>query len=138
LRTLRPLFSKRELTSGNRTYADWAASIHHLLEAAGWAQLSHLDSVEFQTRRKWETALDELATLDFDGTRVSFSGALAALERIAAETLFAPESRHAPIQIMGPLESAGSSFDAVWFLRANDLDWPHACAKSPASLAPAA
>ena len=25
---------------------------------------------------------------------------------------------------MGPLESAGSSFDALWFLRANDLAWP--------------
>jgi probable DNA repair protein len=38
--------------------------------------------------------------------------------------LFAPESRHAPIQIMGPMESSGSSFDALWFLGADDLSWP--------------
>ena len=92
-------------------------------------------STEFQTRRKWESALDELATLDFDsrsdGTRVRFAAALAALERIATKTLFAPESRHAPVQIMGPLESAGSSFDAVWFLRANDLAWPAKPAPNP-------
>ena len=37
-------------------------------------------SVEFQTRRKWESALDELATLDFDGVPVEFGQALKALE----------------------------------------------------------
>ena len=38
--------------------------------------------------------------------------------------MFAPESREAPVQVMGPLEAAGSTFDAVWFLRAGDLTWP--------------
>jgi probable DNA repair protein len=130
LRSLR-FFDRRDLATAERTHADWTAVIHYLLEAAGWAIPAHLDSVEFQTRRKWETALDELATLDFDSARVSFADALAALERITAETLFAPESRHAPIQIMGPLESAGSTFDAVWFLRANDSAWPAPSAPNP-------
>jgi probable DNA repair protein len=111
-----------------RSHADWAATFHELLDTAGWAAPSRDSSTEFQTRRKRESALDELATLDFDsrtnGARVRFATALDALERIAAQTLFAPESRHSPIQIMGPLESAGSSFDAIWFLRANDLAWP--------------
>jgi probable DNA repair protein len=113
LSALRPLFLRRDLLTAQQTHADWAATFHELLDAAGWA------------------ALDELATLDFDsafnsrsdGTRVPFAAALAALERIATQTLFAPESRHAPIQIMGPLESAGSRFDAVWFLGASDLAW---------------
>jgi probable DNA repair protein len=130
LRALAPLITRREL-GGERTHADWAAAIHKLLEAAGWAPLANLDSIEFQTRSKWDGALDELATLDFDGTRISFANALAALERIAAETLFAPESRHAPIQIMGPLESAGSTFDAIWFLRGNDHAWPASAAPNP-------
>ena len=130
LRALR-FFDRRDLATAERTHADWTAVIHDLLEAAGWAIPAHLDSVEFQTRRKWETALDQLATLDFDSARVSFADALAALERIAAETLFAPESRHAPIQIMGPLESAGSTFDAIWFLRANDSSWPTPTSPNP-------
>lgn len=117
------------------SYAAWAATFHELLEAAGWASPAQLDSVEFQTRTKWEDTLDELTTLDFDsrtdGARVSFPEALTALERIAAESLFAPESRHAPIQIMGPLELAGSTFDAIWFLRANDLAWPTASSPNP-------
>ncbi len=139
LSALRPLFLRRDLLTAERTHADWAATFHELLDAAGWAAPGRDNSVEFQTRRKWESALDELATLDFDsafdsradGTRIRFATALAALERIATQTLFAPESRHAPIQIMGPLESAGSSFDALWFLGVDDLAWPSNPAPNP-------
>jgi ATP-dependent helicase/nuclease subunit B len=131
LRSLIALTNKRDLVMAERSHADWAATIHDLLEAAGWAVSNRENSIEFQTRRKWESALDELATLDFDGLRVNFAYALAALERIAAQTLFAPESRHAPIQIMGPLESSGSTFDALWFLRAGDLSWPSTPSPNP-------
>jgi probable DNA repair protein len=130
LRALRSFLNKGHLT-GDRSHADWAAIIHDLLEAAGWAPASRDTSIEFQTRRKWESALDELATLDFDGLPVSFKLALSALERIATRTLFAPESRRAPIQIMGPLESADSTFDAIWFLCAGDLSWPTTSTPSP-------
>jgi probable DNA repair protein len=135
LSALRPLFLRRDLLTAERTHAEWAATFHELLDAAGWAAPGRDCSTEFQTRRKWQSALDELATLDFDsrsdGTRVPFAAALAALERISAQTLFAPESRHAPIQIMGPLESAGSRFDALWFLGASDLAWPARPAPNP-------
>jgi ATP-dependent helicase/nuclease subunit B len=133
LRHLRTSLTKQDFADSNRsrTHADWAATIQELLDAAGWAATTQLDSIEFQTRRKWESALDELAMLDFDSVRVPFAAALPALERIANQTLFAPESRHAPIQIMGPLESAGSSFDAIWFLSANDLAWPSSSAPHP-------
>jgi probable DNA repair protein len=139
LSALRPLFLRRDLLTAERTHAEWAATFHELLDAAGWAAPRRDSSVEFQARRRWQSALDELATLDFDsafesrsdGTRVRFAAALAALERISAQTLFAPESRHAPIQIMGPLESAGSRFDAVWFLGSSDLAWPARTAPNP-------
>ena len=85
---MRPLFADRDLASVERTYSDWTATMRKLLEAAGWAVASHLDSVEFQMRCKWESTLDELTTLDFADKRVSFAAALNALETIAAETLF--------------------------------------------------
>jgi hypothetical protein len=87
--------------------------MRELLEAAAWGPGTGETSVEFQMRRKWESALDELATLDFDGVQVEFVQALEALERIARQTTFAPESRDAPVQVMGPLEAAGGSFDAA-------------------------
>ncbi len=99
-----------------RAHAEWAEAMRELLAVAAWGSGSQETSVEFQTRRKWESALDELATLDFDGAQVEFVQALEGLERIARQTTFAPESRDAPVQVMGPLEAAGGSFDAVWFL----------------------
>jgi ATP-dependent helicase/nuclease subunit B len=114
-----------------RPHAAWAKGIRELLESAVWGSDAGETSVEFQTRRKWESALDELATLDFNGVEVEFTQALAALERIARQTTFAPESRDAPVQVMGPLEAAGGTFDAVWFLRAGDLSWPAVAAANP-------
>jgi probable DNA repair protein len=114
-----------------RTKAAWAEEMREFLHAAALGSGAQETSVEFQTRRKWEGALDELATLDFDGVEVEFEQALNALERIARQTTFAPESREAPVQVMGPLEAAGSSFDAVWFLRAGDLSWPSIAGANP-------
>ncbi|GGG83350.1 PD-(D/E)XK nuclease family protein [Edaphobacter dinghuensis] len=123
LRTLL-VVSKRLGKNTQRSHAEWAEAMRELLAAAAWGAGRGEDSVEFQTRRKWESVLDELSTLDFDGQRVSFLQALDALARIAQQTMFAPESREAPVQIMGPLEAAGSTFDAIWFMRSGDLAWP--------------
>lgn len=130
LTALRNAFGAPELPL-LRTHGEWAETIADMLSAAGWAPTTHLDSAEFQTRRKWESALDDLATLDFDDQRVPFVNALSSLEHIVQRTLFAPESHHAPVQIMGPLESAGSTFDAIWFLRANDQEWSTLSSPNP-------
>jgi ATP-dependent helicase/nuclease subunit B len=107
-----------------RTHAEWTERMRELLDSAAWAADSQETSFEFQVRHKWESALDEISTLDFDGVTIDLDQALADLERIARQTMFAPESRDAPVQIMGPLESAGANFDAVWFLRAGEFSWP--------------
>lgn len=114
-----------------RTHAAWTDLIRERLQAARWGRGEGEDSVEFQARQKWESTLDELATLDFDGVRVTFAQALGELERLTQQTMFAPESHHAPVQVMGPLEAAGSSFDALWFLGAGDLGWPVKSAVNP-------
>ena len=130
LRAMRPV-AKRLQGMTARTNAEWAEGMRELLEAAAWGSRVQETNAEFQARRKWESALDELATLDFDGVQVEFVQALEALERIARQTTFAPESRDAPVQVMGPLEAAGGTFDAVWFMRAGDLSWPAVAAASP-------
>jgi len=114
-----------------RSHTEWSERMRELLAAAHWGAADVESSVEFQVRAKWESALDELATLDFDGDRVPFTEALDSLERIAGATVFAPKSHESPVQVMGPLEAAGSTFDAVWFLRAGDLTWPVAASSSP-------
>jgi ATP-dependent helicase/nuclease subunit B len=123
LRLMRTAISKLQGLNA-RSHAEWTERMRELLDSAAWGPASQETSLEFQTRRKWESALDELSTLDFDGVSVELEQALAELERIARQTMFAPESRGAPVQVMGPLEAAGATFDAVWFLRAGELGWP--------------
>jgi probable DNA repair protein len=131
LRAMRRVAAARLNSADRRSHAEWTERMQELLQAAGWGASESEDSVEFQTRRRWESALDELATLDFDGQRVGFAQALEGLVRIARQTVFAPESRDAPVQVMGPLEAAGGSFDAVWFLRGGDLSWPVSIGANP-------
>ncbi len=131
LRRLRQVVARLFAKDDALTYGEWAGGMRDLLEAAGWAAGRDEDSIEFQTRQKWESALDELATLDFRGVRVRFGTALDAVERIARQTMFAAESRAVPVQVMGPLEAAGVRFDAVWFLGAGEMTWPMAATASP-------
>ena len=124
LHSLHRVASKLLSDNKPKSFADWADAIRELLHSADWASATPDSSIEFQTRRKWESALDELATLDFEGSRITFPQALDHIGQIAQRTLFAPESREAPIQIISPQEAAGSRFDALYFLRASDLAWP--------------
>ena len=119
-----------EITSQN-SHAAWADHFRALLEAAGWTPATSRDSLSFQTHRRWESALDELSTLDFEGASITAAEALRALTRIAREAIFAPESRRAPIQVLGPLEPGGVPFDALWFVSADDQSWPQLSSGSP-------
>ncbi|HXB62512.1 MAG TPA: PD-(D/E)XK nuclease family protein [Acidobacteriaceae bacterium] len=127
----------RQRKTAPASYSGWMEHAAALLAAAGWPGASArdderpLDSTEFQLQDRWQEMLDEITTLDFTGERVDFATALAAIERAAAETLFAPQSHNAPVQIMGALESAGSTFDSIWFLGATDMKWPAAARTHP-------
>ena len=119
------------IQSGAQTHAFWADAFAAILEAAGHTRSANLDSIAFQTERRWQSALDTLATLDFNGTRIHAAEAIHSLAHIAAQTIFAPETTHAPIQILGPLELGGQPFDALWFLSADDRTWPATPALNP-------
>jgi probable DNA repair protein len=118
-------------------YNAWAESFRTLLEAARWSDHAASSSLAFQQHRRFQGALDELATLDFAAQQPdapalpAASAALAAFTRILQQTIFARQSEHAPVQIMGPLELGGTRFDALWFLGADDLAWPATPAPSP-------
>jgi probable DNA repair protein len=102
-----------------RTHAEWAELFRKMLEAAIPGPQADTELI-----RSWDSALDELATLDFDGTRPTAMTALETLKAIALKITFAPRSNEAPIQILGPLEVGGVTFDALWFLGADDTAWP--------------
>lgn len=104
-------------------YAAWTEAFRAVLDAVGWAHLSSSESDALQ-RQRWDNALDELATLDFDGARVDAMHAIGALASIAQQTIFSPRTTEAAIQILGPVELGGTTFDALWFLGADEVSWP--------------
>jgi ATP-dependent helicase/nuclease subunit B len=107
-----------------RTHSASTDLVRSLLKTAGWPGPRPADSYQFQAQIRWERLLDDVALLDFDGTRLRFSALTELLEQQAGNTIFAPESRDAPVQIMGSLESSGQQFDALWFSGADDRHWP--------------
>src|ERR1700694_1347501 len=112
----------REL--GEKTPSEWARHFSALLEAAGFPGERAADSEEFQTRAKWHEVLGEFARLDRVSKPIKIKPALKILQRLCADTLFQPESREAPIQVLGILESTGLRFDCLWVSGLTDEAWP--------------
>ena len=110
---------------------DWADLIPRLLEDLAWPGAHPLSSAQFQAHHRFQQAVDSAGSLGFDGRRIHWHDWLSILARTLDQTLYAPESRNAPIQIAGPAESAGLSANAIWFLGANEDTWPAAGSTHP-------
>ncbi len=124
LTALQQAITANRVLDQSRPPSVWTDLVNHLLDRAARPGQRPADSVAFQAMQRWQRLLDDLALLDFDGTHYSWSDFLDHLDAHARETIFAPESHDAPIQIMGPFESSGQQFDALWFLRTDDATWP--------------
>ncbi len=120
-----------EQARSRKSPMDWAEFVPNLLQMIGWPGARPLSSEEFQVLRRWELALKSCAALGFDGRLIPWPEFMIALADALDETLFAPESRDAPIQIAGPSESAGLDSDAIWFLGASEDAWPAAGTTHP-------
>ncbi len=123
-------YARANLT-GMQSPHSWARHFSQLLEAAGFPGERVLDSAEFQTRAKWYEILGEFALLERVMPRLSCAQALARLRRLAADTLFQPESGAAPVQVLGVLEAAGLEFDHLWVSGLTDDAWPLAARPNP-------
>jgi probable DNA repair protein len=103
---------------------EWAEQPPRFLESLHFATSTPLSSAEFQALRRWHQVVETCGSLGFDGRRIAWPDFLSILARTLDATLFAPESRDAPIQIAGPAESAGLTADAIWCLGATEDAWP--------------
>jgi probable DNA repair protein len=130
---------RRSLQAGRRllpqndslNFAQWVDVAEKVLDAVHWPGAHPLQSEDFQVQARWSQLLDSVSALAFDGRKAAYSEFLEVLERQARQTIFAPESRDAAVQIMGPFEAAGLTFDALWFLGADDASWPAAARRHP-------
>ncbi len=109
---------------GAKRPSEWGRAISELLDAIGFPGERALDSAEFQTLEKLREAIAGFAALERVAGRMRFEEAYARLARIAADTLFQPETQEVPIQVLGVLESAGLEFDHLWVMGLTEEAWP--------------
>ena len=114
---------RQELTP-HQMPSDWAASFSGLLEAMGWPGAGPLDSVQFQTIKKWHELLSDFAGLDSVLGSIGLEAAVGRLYRLASTGQFQPESDPAPVQILGLFETSGLVFDRLWIMGMHDAAWP--------------
>ncbi len=130
------LVENKKILVNTRPASAWSELVAVLLEQVGWPGQRTADSIQFQALERWQRLLDEIALLDFDDTTYSWVDFVGLLERHARQSIFAAESQDAPIQVMGPLESSGQQFDAIWFIGTDGANWPRRARLHP--LLPAA
>lgn len=104
----------------------WADTFDHTLTALGWPGERALGSREHQVRQRFSEQLRVFASLDRCVGALDCSGALTRFRRLVADTIFQMESREAPIQIMGVLESAGRRFRLLRICDMCSESWPPA------------
>jgi probable DNA repair protein len=101
------------------------------LELAGWCDGIALDAAELAARGAWSELLAAFVRLTAVAPRMTRDEALAALGDAAQAQIFEPQAPLARIRILGVLEAAGLSFDAVWIAGLSAAAWPRAPEPNP-------
>ncbi|NGZ28326.1 MAG: hypothetical protein G8345_15725 [Magnetococcales bacterium] len=123
--TLQNLLPLLKEAAGQTLYPSvWAGRFHQWLKVWGWPGEQTLESHEMQLQMAWWELVGQLATLDDLLGVLSWQEAHHHLSAMAARKLFLPESKEAPVQIMGILEAAGVVMDHMWLLGFSDENWP--------------
>ena len=130
-RALPRLEAELGLHRRQRPPSAWRGAFARLLEAWGWPLGSRLDSLEYQQWQRWGEALDAYAALDGVVGALDFEAAVSLLGDCLAEEDFQPETADQSIQILGPLETTGLSFDGLWLTGMNAERWPAPAAPNP-------
>ena len=113
---------------------DWSRHFGKVLLGWGFPGDMALESGDYQVLEKFRDALSTLAALESVQPRMRADEALNHLRSIVSGTVFQPEIAHnsnAPIQVLGILESAGQTFDALWVSGLNEDAWPIAARPNP-------
>ncbi|MEZ5573166.1 MAG: PD-(D/E)XK nuclease family protein [Halioglobus sp.] len=109
----------------------WVAQFNEILSLWGWSGEDSLDSLEYQQLDLWLRTLDEFSALDAVCRPMDFAQALALLRDCCARQVFQPQTADSPIQVLGPLEAAGLSFDHLWVCGMQATTWPSAAQPNP-------
>ena len=122
---------RHDCLTGSSSPSLMAKAISTLLQTAGFPGDRPLNSYEYQALKRWQELLSEFASLDRVITRIRYGESVSRLRRMAAGTLFQPETDDAPVQILGVFEAAGMEFDHLWVMGLSDDVWPQPARTNP-------
>lgn len=124
-------FFTLKLSSGTQTCQHWGEQFKLLLNTLNWPGNRTLDSYEYQAMARWQLVLEEFTNLDQLLPPVSYQQALNLLRQLCQNTLFQPQTKDTPIQVLGLLEASGSHFTHLWLMGLNEDNWPPKAAPNP-------
>jgi len=116
---------------GTAAVSDWARRFAGVLEQWGWPGTGALDSLEFQQLAAWQQLLERFAALDGVCGPVGYEAALQLLRRCCSRAVAQPQTLESRLQVLGPLEAAGLSFDRLWVVGMQAGSWPAAARPHP-------
>ena len=109
----------------------WLECFSDILSAWGWPGNQALDSVEYQQMSLWHRTLDEFGAFDSVCSPLHYGEALALLRDCCRRQVSQPQTSDSPIQVLGPLEAAGLSFEDLWVCGMQGASWPASPRPSP-------
>lgn len=104
--------------------SEWVARFEAMLDEWGWPGPEPLDSLEYQQVKRWYETLDEFRVLDTVRPGVTHAEALGLLRESCLGKVSHPRTADSPIQVLGPLEAVGLSFDHLWICGMQAAAWP--------------
>jgi ATP-dependent helicase/nuclease subunit B len=114
-----------DLKNKLQTPSQWAKFFTEQLTLLGWPGPRLLNSSEYQLWQRWQELLSILAQDDLVSNPLTYTNALSRLKKLAAKSLFQPESTNPEnINILGVLEAAGLNFDYLWIMGLDHEHWP--------------
>lgn len=102
----------------------WASHFYNVLAVWCWPGPQTLDSVEYQQLELWHRVLDDLRAFDAVCGAIRYAEALSLLGDVCARQISHPQTADSPIQVLGPLEAAGLTFDHLWLCGMQAGSWP--------------
>jgi probable DNA repair protein len=103
---------------------EWVTQWRALLSRVGWPGAAPLAGALFEAQQAFDRVLEGFARVGHVEARLRPHEALGALRDVASKTIFQPQGPPASVVIMGLLEAASITFDALWIAGMSSQQWP--------------
>ena len=117
--------------TGKKNVTEWITLFSDWLAILGWPGERALDSTEYQAVEAFRNLFSDYACIEVVTGKLTYEQALHWLRKIVTDRIFQPESKTAPIQVLGVYETAGLHFEHLWITGLDDESWPASPGPNP-------